>query len=147
VTDCVVVERRPFLTGGCPDIGIRRLVWRRESLARSNTSPVVISRTLRSCAPDAETCVLGLAASRFRLRKLCLRRIGTKQSPISNTGLPPRLISLYTSSQPGHTGMPGALHNGMRHPTKSSARHPSRRSFGTTRRIRNRSRKPLGPNP
>jgi hypothetical protein len=82
--DCVVVERRPFLTGGRPDIGIRRFVWRRESLARSG-SPDVISRTLRSCAPDAETCVLDLAASRFRLRKLCLLRIGTKQSPISNT--------------------------------------------------------------
>jgi len=34
-----VVERRPFLAGGCPDIGIRRFVWRRESLARSNTVP------------------------------------------------------------------------------------------------------------
>ena len=55
---------------------------------------------------------------------------------------------VLTSSQPGHTGMPLPCTRGGGPRPKHLGPHPSRQSFGTTRRIRlNRSRKPLGLNP
>jgi len=54
-----------------------------------------------------------------------------------------------TSSQPGHTGVSPYSPVRKRHdgPTKNRQTHPSRRSFGTARRIRTFARKPLGLNP
>ena len=60
-------------------------------------------------------------------------------------GLSHGLISPITSSRPGHTRVsPSCAH--MKDSTPTAA-HPSRRSFGTARRIRSSIRKPLGLNP
>jgi hypothetical protein len=60
-------------------------------------------------------------------------------------GLSLGLISPITSSRPGHTRVsPRCAH--IRDSTPM-APHPSRRSFGTARRIRLFIRKPLGLNP
>jgi len=106
---------------------------------------VTFGGTSHSGTPAADTCV--------RITSGCkpIQTVpGTgRNEPVITIeyGPSPGIIS---PSPPHSQGTRGCRHVAHRNEItwrNRRARHPSRRSFGTTRRIRNRSGKSLGPNP